>query len=57
MPIDSTTKVYTWRDNDFGVEILSPGDLNRLRADVKQAFDLKFDKPDIPWSKGDLLMV
>ena len=55
MPIDSATKVYTWRDNDFGVEILSPGDLNRLRADVKQAFDLKFDRPDKPWSKGDLI--
>ena len=55
MPIDSTTKVFIWRDNDFGTQILSPSDLNRLRDDAKQAFDLKLDRPDKPWSKGDLL--
>ena len=36
-------------------KLLVQGDLNRLRDDAKQAFDLKLDRPDKPWSKGDLL--
>ena len=54
MPINSQ-KVFTWTDPDFGVQVLTPNDLNSLRTDVKNAFDLKFDRPTKPWSKGDMV--
>ena len=57
MPIDPTTKVLLGVIVILVFKFFLPGDLNRLRADVKQAFDLKLDRPDKPWSKGDLIMV
>ena len=47
--------VFTWTDHDFTYgQVLTPAYLNRIRSDIKAAFDVKKDIPDKPWYKGNL---
>ena len=55
MPINLQTKVFNYTDNEFTTEILTPSRLNRLRDDIKNALDAKFDQVFKPWSKGDMI--
>ena len=55
MPINEQG-LFTFRDDDYIVDqVLTSANLNRLRADVKEAFDMKMQRPAKPWVKGNLL--
>ena len=55
MPIDAAG-VFTFRDNEYTIgQVLTAANLNRLRADVKNGFDAKMQRPAKPWVKGNIL--